>query len=98
MPTPTYALRLPKKVQDDLTTIEHVYGAPNGRAFAREILEVVTSGDPDRISLFVAKFIDRLGGQTSFYLTVENTPAGTTRTTRTPSKARKKRRRRERTT
>lgn len=95
MPTPLYALRLPQKVQDDLVTIGRVYGSPNGRAFAREILEVVTSGDPDRISLFVAKFIDRLGGQTSFFLTVESTPAAPKRTTR---KARRKRRPRDRTT
>jgi hypothetical protein len=92
MPTPTYALRLPKKVQDDLASIGLVYGAPNGRAFAREILEVVTSGNPDRISLFVQRFVERIGGQTSFALTVEAPPERTKRT------ARKKRRTRDRTT
>lgn len=98
MPTPLYALRLPQKVQDDLVTIGRVYGSPNGRAFAREILEVVTSGDPDRISLFVAKFIDRIGGQTSFFLSLEAPPVRTTRTTRTTRKLRRKRRPRDRTT
>jgi hypothetical protein len=97
MGTPIYALRLPQKVQDDLSSVGRVYGSLNGRAFAREILEVVTSADADRISQFVARFTERLGGQTTFFVSavVDAEPTGKKRTTR---KARKKRKPRDRTT
>lgn len=68
MPTPTFTLRLPKKTQDDIADLAKVYGAANPRAFAREILEVVTSGDLERIKGFNQRLLMRMGEQLSLRL------------------------------
>lgn len=68
MPTPVYGLRLPKQVQDDLHTFGKIYGAPNGRAFAREVLEVMTSGDMERVKAFNARLIRGVGEQMTLKL------------------------------
>lgn len=101
MPTPTFALRLSKKTQDDLAALAAVYGSPNPRAFAREILEVVTSGDMERITAFGARLVERMGGQMAFLMTAQvDAPASShgARTTRNTRKPRKRRRARDRTT
>jgi len=63
MPTPLYALRLPQKTQDDIAELAKVYGAPTGRAFAREILEVMTSGDMEKVKAFNARLVQKVGEQ-----------------------------------
>jgi hypothetical protein len=68
MPTPTYALRLPGETQKAIADLAGIYGAPNGRAFAREILEVMTSGDPERVKAFNARLIRGMGEQLTLKL------------------------------
>lgn len=68
MPTPLYCLRLPQKVQDDILTLSRMYGLPNGRAFAREILETITSGDMERIQAFNRRLMMGLGEQLALKL------------------------------
>lgn len=68
MPTPIYALRLPTKTQQDIAELGKIYGSPNGRAFAREMLETMTSGDMARIKAFNARLITKCGEQLSLQL------------------------------
>lgn len=58
MPTPIFTIRLPKPTQDQLAEIAGVVGASSPRAFAREILETVLSGDPARINAFNVRLIE----------------------------------------
>lgn len=71
MPTPVYGLRLPQKVQDDLVEYAKIYGAPSGRAFAREILEVMTSGDMERVKAFNARLIRGVGEQLTLFMNAQ---------------------------
>lgn len=59
MPTPLYCLRLPQETQDALVVFGKIYGAPHGRAFARELLETVTCGDSGRLVAFVERLAQR---------------------------------------
>ena len=68
MPTPIFALRLPQKTQDDIATLSRIYGSPNPRAFAREILEVITSGDMERIQSFNRRLMMGMGEQLALKL------------------------------
>ena len=68
MGTPIYALRLPQKTQEDIAELARIYGAANARAFAREILEVITSGDIERIKAFNARLIKGMGEQLTLKL------------------------------
>jgi hypothetical protein len=68
MPTPLYALRLPQQTQDAIVELAKIYGAPTGRAFAREILEVITSGDMERIKSFNGRLIQGMGEQLTLKL------------------------------
>jgi len=68
MPTPTYALRLPAETQKAISDLAAIYGALNGRAFAREILEVMTSGDPERVKEFNGRLIRGMGEQLTLKL------------------------------
>jgi len=68
MPTPLYTLRLPQKTQDDIAEMGKVYGAPNGRAFAREILEIMCSGDPTRVQSFNRRLMMAVGEQLALKL------------------------------
>jgi hypothetical protein len=68
MPTPMYAMRLPKETQAALSEMAAVYGAPNGRAFAREVLEVMCSGDIDRVKGFIGRLIAKSGEQMTLKL------------------------------
>lgn len=58
MPTPIFTIRLPKPTQDQLAELAGVVGASSPRAFAREILETVLSGDPARINAFNVRLIE----------------------------------------
>lgn len=68
MPTPLYTLRLPKEAQDNINRLAKIYGAPNGRAFAREILETFTGGDVERLKEFNAQMIRGMGEQLTLEL------------------------------
>lgn len=68
MPTPIFAMRLSAKTQQDLAEMAKIYGSPNTRAFAREILEVMTSGDLERVKLFNGKLIKGMGEQLTLKL------------------------------
>ena len=68
MGTPIYALRLPQKTQDDIAELSKLYGSPNSRAFAREILEVMTGGDIERIKAFNARLVRGMGEQLTLTL------------------------------
>lgn len=63
MPTPLYTLRLPEKTQANIAELSVIYGAANPRAFAREILEVVTSGDVEKLKAFNARLVHGMGQQ-----------------------------------
>lgn len=58
-----FALRLSEKTQGELAAMAKVYGAPTSSAFAREILEVVVSGDIERVKAFNARLIAKVGEQ-----------------------------------
>lgn len=90
MPTPIYALRLPAKVQEDIAALGKIYGAPNGRAFAREILEVTVSGDIARIQAFNSRLILRMGEQLQleFSAAVQKAAAGARKGTKKRMKGR----------
>lgn len=66
--TPIFTLRLPQKVQDDLAGMAKVYGSPNTRAFAREVLEVMCSADMERVKAFNARLIKGMGEQLTLKL------------------------------
>lgn len=68
MATPIFAMRLSAKTQQDLAEMAKIYGSPNTRAFAREILEVMTSGDLERVKLFNGKLIKGMGEQLTLKL------------------------------
>lgn len=79
MPTPIYALRLPQETQDALRTLALAGGWPNGRACAREILEVCISGDVARLSGFIDRLTRQPGSQLPLTLVPDNVaqpPAG----------------------
>lgn len=40
-----------------------IYGSPNGRAFAREVLEVMCSNDPQRVKAFNVRLFSKVGEQ-----------------------------------
>ena len=97
MPTPIYALRLSKETQEKIAALAKVYGSPSARAFAREILDVVTSGDMLKLQAFNERLMTRMVGQTFLPLALR-TPGTNPPPEPVPSKKRKKRRPRDRTT
>lgn len=68
MPTPIYALRMSQEEQDSIAQMAKVFGAPNGRAFAREVLAVMCSGDVKRVQEFNARLIRGVGEQLTLAL------------------------------
>lgn len=84
-----------------------MYGSPNVRAFVKEILEVMTSADHERVKGFIRRLSQGVGEQLALKLTAsfdaatagdEQRSERTPRTPRTKGRARKKRRPRDRTT
>lgn len=61
--TPLYALRLAEKTQQDLVAMSKVYGSPTPSAFIREILEVVVSGNIEKMNAFNRRLIMGMGEQ-----------------------------------
>jgi hypothetical protein len=68
MATPLFNVRLSEKTQADLREMAKVYGAPNASAFAREVLEVMVSGDLEKVKAFNARLIARSGEQMTLAL------------------------------
>ena len=50
-------------MQDQIKEMSVVYGAPNPRAFLRELIECVLSGDLGRINAFNVRLVERATGQ-----------------------------------
>jgi hypothetical protein len=98
MPTPLYALRLPQKTQDDLVLMGKLYGLPNGRAFAREVLETMCSGDAGRVQAFLRRLMAGVGEQLALKLgePLEAMKPASVAPARVARTARKKRRARAR--
>jgi hypothetical protein len=61
--TPIFTVRLAPKVQADLALLGRIYGSPNPRAFAREVLEVICSSDPERVKAFNVRLFSKVGEQ-----------------------------------
>lgn len=99
MPTPIFTIRLSPKTQGDLRQMAALYGSPNARAFAREVLETMCSGDLERIKEFSRRLMVGMGEQLALKLTAAVDEANATRATRatrvtrTARKPRKPRRR-----
>lgn len=71
MPTPLFALRLPKETTDTLKDLSKVYGSPNMRAFTRELIEAVVSGDQKKLSEFLARLMTKMGEQLALDFTAQ---------------------------
>jgi len=103
--TPVFSFRLKQELQDQIKEMGKAYGSPNPRAFVRELIETVLSGDPVKVGAFNRRLIERATGQLQLRMEEELTAAfdrgsqSKARTTRKPRKPRKVRRtRNERTT
>lgn len=91
MPTPLFALRLAEKTQADLREMAKVYGAPNASAFAREVLEVMCSGDNARVRDFIKRLSAGMGEQLALQLAPPEPKERQVRRKRTLRKKRKPR-------
>lgn len=69
MPTPVFALRLSARAQADLAEMAKLYGSPNPRAFAREVLETMSSGDAGKAREFLRRLFMRAGEQLAMQFT-----------------------------
>jgi hypothetical protein len=63
MPTPNFIVRLSPQTRERLASMGRIYGAPTVSAFAREVLEVAASGDPERVMGFHRRLITAAGEQ-----------------------------------
>jgi predicted DNA-binding protein len=61
--TPVFSFRLKQELQDQIKEISKAYGSPNPRAFVRELIETVLSGDIGRANAFNIRLIERATGQ-----------------------------------
>lgn len=68
MPTPTFSLRIPAHVQKNLAEMAKIYGAPNTRAFAAEVLTVMSGNDIEPVKAFIVRFIAKAGEQLTLQL------------------------------
>lgn len=59
--TPIFAFRLPKADQALLAEMANVYGAPNARAFLKEMIQVMLGGDGERLRQFNIKLAQGIG-------------------------------------
>lgn len=63
MPTPLFNFRLPVEDRKNLEEMSRLYGAKTASDFAREMVSVMCSGDPKRISEFNGRLFQRMGEQ-----------------------------------
>lgn len=61
--TPVFSFRLKQELQDQIKEISKAYGSPNPRAFVRELIETVLSGDIAKANAFNVRLIERATGQ-----------------------------------
>lgn len=66
---PVFTLRLPVAVHAEIRDMAKVYGATSPRAFVRELLLAVLSGDPRQVAEFNSRLITRMGEQLVLDLT-----------------------------
>lgn len=66
---PPFTIRLPVAVHEEIKDMAKVYGALNPRAFVRELLLAVLSGDPRQVADFNSRLITRMGEQLVLDLT-----------------------------
>jgi len=99
MNTPHYTLRLPAKTIAAISEMGAIYGAPNGRAFAREMLIAMTSGDLEQVKAFNGRLMRGIGEQLTLQLNTAldaalppQKPAKTAKTPAKRAKTRKPRR------
>lgn len=84
-----FTVRLAKETQADLAQLARVYGAPTSSAFAREVLEVVVSGDFEKIKAFNARLLTRMGEQLHLQLAEVFDDAAKKKAPRTKKRARR---------
>jgi len=93
VPTPIFAFRLPVTEREALIEMSKLCGYPNPRAFLREMVGTMCSGDVERVKQFNARLIRAAGEQLILKLNGPlEKPASTGR------KPRKRRRPRDRAT
>lgn len=63
MPSPVFAIRLPRQDRESLNLMAKVYGAPSSGGFVVEMVRVMCSGDVQAVNAFVARLIQRHGEQ-----------------------------------
>lgn len=61
--TPVFSFRLPSAERENLVEMSKVFGAPNPRAFLREMVGAMCSGDGERVRAFNTKLIHAVGEQ-----------------------------------
>ena len=61
--TPFFTLRLPQELQDQIKVMGKAYGSSSPRAFCRELLETVLSGDVAKMTAFNVRLVERVTGQ-----------------------------------
>jgi hypothetical protein len=68
MATPIFNLRLSEKTQTELREIARIYGAPSAGGFVREMIEVMVSGNPERLKDFNRRLMSKVGEQLALNL------------------------------
>ena len=84
---PVFRVRLPQQVVADLAKFAKMYGSPSPSAFARELLQVVTSGDLEQLGRFNGRLMDAMARQVPLPLDIAPKPPDP-RPTRPPRRGR----------
>lgn len=63
MPSPIFAFRLPAVKAEKVRELAKIYGSPNPSAFCRDLVDVISSGDADRLVHFHRTLQKRLNEQ-----------------------------------
>jgi hypothetical protein len=90
MATPLYTLRLPAETITAISELGRIYGAPNGRAFVRDMIVAMTSGDIEKVKAFNGQLMRGIGEQMTLQLSgavdAVLTTQEPTKTAKTPAK------------
>ena len=60
---PHFTFRVSPKVKSDFVEMARIYGAPSASAFAREIIEMIATGDIERSRAFTLRMAEKAGEQ-----------------------------------
>jgi hypothetical protein len=66
--TPTFTFRLPDEERKQLVAMSKLYGSPNPRAFLREMIGSMVSGDQERATAFNTRLVEKMTGQMALAL------------------------------